>query len=231
MLPPFIIEQIRRREEDERRREAEQPRLELPLDYPARPAPARRQEDDEERDRGVIILDLGLGVALPLHRAGAAPAETARRPRCSESGLGGSACTSLPSRSRAPPQRGRSTGQRRRDNARRQEGPMNPVDLLARQTRVRADAFFVALVVPGAGGGDCRRNAPRVGRVLPDGPRPHTARAADVFPDRRRGLAGRAGAVRRQQRLRPPVQGGHRPGPRSRAHPRRRATPVGRRRG
>ena len=58
MLPPFIIEQIRRREEDEARRGQEnQPRLDLPLDaFPPRPA---RDDDDDDEDRGVVILDLG----------------------------------------------------------------------------------------------------------------------------------------------------------------------------
>ena len=59
MLPPFIIEQIRQREEQERlRRDAEQPRLELPLEIhqPARRPP---QEEEEEVERGVTILDLG----------------------------------------------------------------------------------------------------------------------------------------------------------------------------
>jgi hypothetical protein len=60
MLPPFIIDQIRRREEEEMRRQEEQPRLELPVDaFP----PARKRERDEEQEedaeRGVIILDLG----------------------------------------------------------------------------------------------------------------------------------------------------------------------------
>ena len=32
MLPPFIIEQIRKREKEEREHQAEQPRLELPLE-------------------------------------------------------------------------------------------------------------------------------------------------------------------------------------------------------
>ena len=57
MLPPFIIDQIRRREEEERRVE-EQPRLDLPLDayptYPELPA-----EEEEKPARGVVILDLG----------------------------------------------------------------------------------------------------------------------------------------------------------------------------
>jgi hypothetical protein len=61
MLPPFIIDQIRRREEQERRRiERDQPRVELPVDA-YRPAPQPKREDDEADDpeRGVVILDLG----------------------------------------------------------------------------------------------------------------------------------------------------------------------------
>jgi hypothetical protein len=57
MLPPFIIEQIRQREEKERARESHQPRLELPLDrMPARPRGP--EVDDDDPNRGVIILDL-----------------------------------------------------------------------------------------------------------------------------------------------------------------------------
>jgi len=67
MLPPFIIEQIRQREERERERrqyEESRPRLELPLErYPAqrRPAPGSRpdHEDEDDPNRGVIILDIG----------------------------------------------------------------------------------------------------------------------------------------------------------------------------
>jgi hypothetical protein len=60
MLPPFIIEQIRKREEEDlRRRTVEQPRLELPVEYIP---PARRTErdidDEEDRQRGVIVLNL-----------------------------------------------------------------------------------------------------------------------------------------------------------------------------
>jgi hypothetical protein len=54
MLPPFIIEQIRKREEEERAR-YEQPRLEIPKPRPRKPEPA----SDDEPNRGVIILDLG----------------------------------------------------------------------------------------------------------------------------------------------------------------------------
>ncbi len=55
MLPPFIIEQIRKREEEERKR-YEQPQLDLPL---APPGPTkRRDESDEAPKRGVIIVEL-----------------------------------------------------------------------------------------------------------------------------------------------------------------------------
>jgi hypothetical protein len=59
MLPPFIIDQIRRREEDvQRRQELDRPRLELPLDV-YHPAPAPNPNEDDVSERGVIILDLG----------------------------------------------------------------------------------------------------------------------------------------------------------------------------
>ena len=58
MLPPFIIEQIRRREvEERRRREQDRPRVELPVDT-YRPAPEPKNDEDPA-DRGVVILDLG----------------------------------------------------------------------------------------------------------------------------------------------------------------------------
>jgi len=56
MLPPFIIEQIRRREEERCRREHDQPRLELPVDV-YRPIEPKR-DDREPAERGVVILDL-----------------------------------------------------------------------------------------------------------------------------------------------------------------------------
>ena len=56
MLPPFIIEQIRKREEEERRR-YEQPHLDLPLAPPSGPM-RRREETDEGAQRGVIIVEL-----------------------------------------------------------------------------------------------------------------------------------------------------------------------------
>lgn len=61
MLPPFIIEQIRQREEKERERrerERSQPRLELPVErYPVR-RPSPDAEEEDEPDRGVVILEL-----------------------------------------------------------------------------------------------------------------------------------------------------------------------------
>lgn len=58
MLPPFIIEQIRKREEEDRKR-YEQPHLDLPLAPPGPPGPSRRREEREEgSQRGVIIVEL-----------------------------------------------------------------------------------------------------------------------------------------------------------------------------
>jgi hypothetical protein len=57
MLPPFIIEQIRRREEAQRKKsDAKQPRLELPLDV-YRPT-SEPEGVDEDQHRGVVIVDL-----------------------------------------------------------------------------------------------------------------------------------------------------------------------------
>jgi hypothetical protein len=56
MLPPFIIEQIRKREEQERQR-YEQPQLEIPAVTPSPPATKRREEVDDAK-RGVTIIEL-----------------------------------------------------------------------------------------------------------------------------------------------------------------------------
>ena len=59
MLPPFIIEQIRKREEDEKRRRIDQqPRLQLPLER-ADGVVKPPMIEEAPRKRGVIILDLG----------------------------------------------------------------------------------------------------------------------------------------------------------------------------
>ena len=52
MLPPFIIEQIRKREQEEQR--YEQPQLELPVPQPK----PKKDVPEEEPNRGVVILDL-----------------------------------------------------------------------------------------------------------------------------------------------------------------------------
>ncbi len=55
MLPPYIIEQIRRREE-EQRQHYEQPRVELPMpSNMPRPAAPDTTDDDQH---GVVIIDL-----------------------------------------------------------------------------------------------------------------------------------------------------------------------------
>ncbi len=58
MLPPFIIEQIRKREQEERVR-YDQPQLEIPPE--PRSSPDRRSPkpaEEGEGERGVIILEL-----------------------------------------------------------------------------------------------------------------------------------------------------------------------------
>ena len=55
MLPPFIIEQIRKRESEERTQQ-EQPHLELPL-HPMPPV-SSPSNGEEEAKRGVIIVEL-----------------------------------------------------------------------------------------------------------------------------------------------------------------------------
>lgn len=58
MLPPFIIEQIRQREEQERlRREADRPRLQLPVDV-FWPVHAPEEDEEDADNRGVAILEM-----------------------------------------------------------------------------------------------------------------------------------------------------------------------------
>ncbi len=57
MLPPFIIEQIRKREEEERK-QYEQPQLEIPAVTPSQPAPTKRRDDADDGKRGVTIIEL-----------------------------------------------------------------------------------------------------------------------------------------------------------------------------
>jgi hypothetical protein len=59
MLEPWIIEQIRRREEEERRHRDERPRIDLPLSDDV--WPPRSDQSDTDRDkteRGVVIIGM-----------------------------------------------------------------------------------------------------------------------------------------------------------------------------
>ena len=58
MLPPFIIEQIRKREERIRREEEERPAIRLPLDDIPPMMPEPETEIDDDDNRGVVIIDL-----------------------------------------------------------------------------------------------------------------------------------------------------------------------------
>jgi hypothetical protein len=54
MLPPYIIEQIRKREQEEADK---RPVIQLPIPEPAR-RPREKPAQDPQGDRGVIIIDL-----------------------------------------------------------------------------------------------------------------------------------------------------------------------------
>jgi hypothetical protein len=55
MLDPWIIEEIRRKEEEERHHR-ERPMIELPLDVPVFPGGGAK-DDPNEVERGVVIVD------------------------------------------------------------------------------------------------------------------------------------------------------------------------------
>ena len=58
MLDAFIIEEIRRREQE---RDSHRPRLDLPLPEPSRPNRQRDLgEEDEAPQRGVVIIDYSI---------------------------------------------------------------------------------------------------------------------------------------------------------------------------
>ena len=60
MLDAWIIDEIKRREQDERsRRRAPQPQIELPHE-PDAPRRRNKEEDDGKSDRGVVIVDYTL---------------------------------------------------------------------------------------------------------------------------------------------------------------------------
>ncbi len=55
MLPPIIIDQIKKREEEERRRREQRPFIQVPEPLPGRPRPST---DENESERGVVIIDV-----------------------------------------------------------------------------------------------------------------------------------------------------------------------------
>jgi hypothetical protein len=58
VLHPFIIDQIRQREEQERlRREADRPRLQLPIEE-LWPRQIPQEDEEESANRGVAILEM-----------------------------------------------------------------------------------------------------------------------------------------------------------------------------
>ena len=58
MLDPWIIEEIRKREE--RIRRDERPMLEIPIEEPRRDEADRVVGEEEESERGVVIVDFGI---------------------------------------------------------------------------------------------------------------------------------------------------------------------------
>jgi hypothetical protein len=56
VLPPFIISEIRRREQEERQRQEQRPVVEAPL--PRRPY-SPPVSDEDGANRGVVIIDIG----------------------------------------------------------------------------------------------------------------------------------------------------------------------------
>lgn len=59
MLPPFIIEQIRRREQEKARRDYQQPTLRIPSTLPPRRSDDTDLDNEDDPERGVVIIDLG----------------------------------------------------------------------------------------------------------------------------------------------------------------------------
>jgi hypothetical protein len=56
MLDPWIIEEIRRREEEERQHREQRPVVEIPL-HPVLPGQDGKKEPDQGEERGVVIVD------------------------------------------------------------------------------------------------------------------------------------------------------------------------------
>jgi hypothetical protein len=57
MLDAFIIEEIKRREQERQRQDSERPSVHIPLPEPGR---APQQSEEEKPPRGVVIIDLSI---------------------------------------------------------------------------------------------------------------------------------------------------------------------------
>ncbi len=57
MLDAFIIEEIRRREQEQR---DDRPRIDLPLPEPAPHRQNEREDEDDKPQRGVVIIDYSI---------------------------------------------------------------------------------------------------------------------------------------------------------------------------
>jgi len=57
MLDAYVIEEIKRREQE--RQHEDRPAVELPLPPPAGGPSGEREDEREDRDRGVVIIDYG----------------------------------------------------------------------------------------------------------------------------------------------------------------------------
>jgi hypothetical protein len=57
MLDPWIIEEIRRREEELRRQQERRPALEIQIETPRYVPDRDRSRDEQPSDRGVAIID------------------------------------------------------------------------------------------------------------------------------------------------------------------------------
>jgi hypothetical protein len=61
MLDPWIIEEIRRREEDERQHREQRPVVEIPLDIPSFPTGQDGKSPPQPgEERGVTVIDFGI---------------------------------------------------------------------------------------------------------------------------------------------------------------------------
>ncbi len=57
MLDPWIIDEIRRREEEERQHQEQRPVLEMPLEIPPYQMPKSPDVDPGDGERGVVIVE------------------------------------------------------------------------------------------------------------------------------------------------------------------------------